>query len=427
MEARKLYLQLLADAGTLVNTSTGYANAYTGEREAFSGKNDLSPQMKTYYDTELLTNVRPLLVHSQFAKKQGLPRGRGRTVEFRKWNTLADADELQEGVIPAGQKLGQTSISKSLRAYGMYVTISDILEQHAIDNNILGATEELGASAGTTQDKLVRNVMVAGTTKQLCDKVAADGTHTKVAIRSALDATAKLTPDEINKAVTLLKKLKAPTIGGKYVAIIHPSVAYDLRSSKEWIEVHKYAAVTPIFAGEIGELHGVRFVETTEAKIFRGADLASDSRTLKVKTAISTAGTTITFEGGTVAANALAGRMILVGTVLCEVVSNTTSSITVKDSINSIAADTVIAPGEGGAGGLAVYATMILGKDAYAMIDPEGGNMQMIIKDKGAVGGPLEQFSTAGYKFEAATLILYEDRMVRIESCGAYSDVDEEN
>ena len=426
MEAWKLNIQLLADAGTLVNATDGYVNAYTGAKESFSGKNDLSVQMKEYYDTELLENARANLVHSQFAKKQGLPKNRGRIIEFRKWNTLEDAGELQEGVIPAAQKLGSTSISKALTQHGTYTAVTDILELHAIDDVILGATTELGASAGTTQDKLVRNVMVAGTNKQLCDKVV-NGVHTKVATRAGLDKTARLTPDEINKAVTTLKKLKAPTINGKYIAIIHPSVAYDLRNADGWIEAHKYASPTEIFTGEIGELHGVRFVETTEAKIFAGADLASDSRTLKVKTAISSAGKNIAFEGGTVATDALKGRLILVGDVLCEVASNTASSITVKENVNNIEAGAVIAPGEGGAGGLAVYATMVLGKDAYGMIDPEGGNLQMIIKDKATAGGPLDQFSTLGYKFENASLILYEDRMVRIESCGEYSDVDEEN
>lgn len=41
---------------------------------------------------------------------------------------------------------------------------------------------------------------------------------------------------------------------------------------------HQYAAATELFSGEIGELHGVRFVETTEAKIFRGDDLAKNSQ-----------------------------------------------------------------------------------------------------------------------------------------------------
>lgn len=47
----------------------------------------------------------------------------------------------------------------------------------------------------------------------------------------------------------------------------YPSVAYDLRSSKDWIEVHKYAATSEIFNGEIGELHGCRFIENVFAPI----------------------------------------------------------------------------------------------------------------------------------------------------------------
>lgn len=332
------------DAGTLVNTTQNYVNAYDGTTTTFSAPNDLSSTMKTYYDTELLENARPNFVHAQFATKQRLPSHRGKSVEWRKWNTLADAGVLTEGVIPTGQKLGQSSMTSAILQYGTYVTVSDLLELHAIDNTILGATEELGASAGTTQDKLVRDTLAAGTNVQYVGGAAN---------RKALTAESLLTPTEINKAVTTLKKLKAPAINGKYVAIIHPSVAYDLRENKDWIEAHKYAAVTPLFTGEIGELHGVRFIETTEAKIFKD-------------------GTT-----------------------------NPT--------------------------GLAVYSTLILGKGAFGMIDPEGGGLQMIVKPKDKVGGPLDQFSTIGYKFSTATVILYQDRMIRIESTSAYSSTDEAN
>jgi hypothetical protein len=53
--------------------------------------------------------------------------------------------------------------------------------------------------------------------------------------------------------------------------------------------------------------------------------------------------------------------------------------------------------------------------------------MQMIIKDAAQIGGPLNQFSTVGYKFENAAKILYQNRMIRVESCSAYSTVDPEN
>ena len=51
----------------------------------------------------------------------------------------------------------------------------------------------------------------------------------------------------------------------------------------------------------------------------------------------------------------------------------------------------------------------------------------MIVKDRGEIGGPLEQYSTAGYKFEDCTKILYPERMILVESCSEFSTTDEEN
>lgn len=345
-------LQLFA-AGTLVNATTTYVNADTGSTTAFDSANTLAPGMKTYYDTELLENARPQMYFAQLGRKQGLPANKGRTVEWRKWNTLPRAAVLQEGVIPSGQKLGQTVLNASLEQYGMFVAITDLLDLHHVDNVLLGATEELGASAAESKDILIRNVLQAGTAVMYCDKVAADGSKTEVVAYSGMDPNnCRLTADMVAKAATHLKKMKAPTINGKYVAIVHPSVTYDLRTSEGWNEAHKYAATTEIFNGEIGELHGVRFIETTNAKI-----------------------TSQTVDGGKAM----------------------------------------------------VYSTLFFGKDAYGVIDAEGGALEMIVKDKSQVGGPLEQYSTAGYKFEDCTKILYQERMLRVESCSAYSKTDEAN
>jgi len=70
-------------------------------------------------------------------------------------------------------------------------------------------------------------------------------------------------------AAAILKAANAPKINGDYVAIIHPYVAYDLMmaAGDAWMDVHKYASPENIYNGEIGKLGGVRFVETTEAKI----------------------------------------------------------------------------------------------------------------------------------------------------------------
>ena len=354
-------LQLFAEAGTLVNATGNYVNAYDGTTQAFDGTNSLSGELKVFYDTELLENARVEMFYAQFAKKQHLPANHGTTVEWRKWNTFEKAGMLQEGVIPTGQKFGMSSKTGSINQYGTYAAITDKLELRAYDDVILGATEEMGASAAETQETLIRDGLLVNTNVLYCDNITlATGEVTGATPTSpgAMEASATimclLTPDSVAKAVTIMKKNRVPTINGKYYAVIHPSVAYDLRKSKEWIEIHKYAKPDEILNGEIGELHGCRFIENVFAPIL-GGDYKN--------------------KAGTV-----------------------------------------------------TYATYFFGKDAFGIIDPEGGALEMIVKDKSQVGGPLNQFSTIGYKFETnGVTILYTERVLRVMSCSSFSATDEAN
>ena len=354
-------LQLFAEAGTLVNATGNYVNAYDGSTQAFDGNNSLSGELKTFYDTELLENARVEMFYAQFAKKQKLPANHGTTVEWRKWNTFAKAGMLQEGVIPTGQKFGMSSKTGSINQYGTYAAVSDKLELRAYDDVILGATEEMGASAAETQETLIRDGLLVNTNVMYCDNVTlatGEVTGATPTTCNLMEASATvmclLTPDSVAKAVTIMKKNRVPTINGKYYAVIHPSVAYDLRKSEAWIEAHKYAATSEIFNGEIGELHGCRFIENVFAPIL-GGDYKN--------------------KAGTV-----------------------------------------------------TYATYFFGKDGFGIIDPEGGALEMIVKDKSQIGGPLNQFSTIGYKFETnGATMLYTERVLRVMSCSSFSATDEVN
>ena len=42
----------------------------------------------------------------------------------------------------------------------------------------------------------------------------------------------------------------------------------------------------------------------------------------------------------------------------------------------------------------ATYKTMFFGKNAFGVVDPDSAGITTIIKQKGEIGGPLEQFST---------------------------------
>ena len=292
-------LQYFADAGTLVNGTENYVNANDGTTTAFTDSKTLSPELKAFYDTELLENARTELFYAQFAKRQPLPANHKGQVEWRKWNTFERA--------------------------------------------------------------LIRDALLLGTNVLYCDNItlatgAVASTPASCAqMEASATAMSMLTPAMINKAVTIMKKNRVPRINGRYYAVIHPSVAHDLRACEGWIEAHKYAAPEELFNGEIGELHGVRFIENVFAPVLGGSDYQNKA-------------------------------------------------------------------------GSKTYATYFFGKDAFGIIDPEGGALEMIIHDKGEIGGPLNQFSTIGYKFETnGATILYPERLLRVMSCSSFSGSDEEN
>lgn len=308
--------------------------------------NDLSPEMKTFYDKALLKFAKPNLVHDQFAQKRNIPKNGGKTIEFRRYSQLPKAlNPLVEGVTPDGQNLNVTTVSATVDQYGGYITLSDVLLLTAIDNNLMEAIELLGDQAGRTLDTITREVLCSGT-----NVIYAGGAQGRTAITTAN----KLSVDDIKKAVRELKVGLAKKINGYYVAIIHPDCVYDLENDDEWINASQYAGSTQIFEGEIGKLYGVRFVESTEAKIWANAGAGSPQ--------------------------------------------------------------------------ISVYATLVMGANAYGTTNVEGGGLQSIVKQLGSGGtaDPLNQRATAGWKAIKTAEILYDDYLVRIESASTYSSSEAE-
>lgn len=390
--------------------------------------NDLSPEMKTFYNTQLIRLAEPNLVHDQFGQKKPIPANGGKTIEFRKYDSLPKAlTPLSEGVTPNGQKLNVTAWTATVAQYGGYVELSDVLMLTAVDNNLMEATRVIADQAARTLDTITREVLNGGTNVQY-------GNGSKLTRGALVGGEASgndyLTVDTIRKAVRALKVQNARKINGDYVGIIHPDAAYDLMSDPDWKYPHQYVDTENIYAEEIGKIAGVRFVESTEAKVFHAPDLASDSRNLAVNYASGySAATTIAFDGGTVATDGLNGRVLLIGTQKVLVADSTSSTITIDtttagyDHSITCADNTVIYPGEAGAKGRDVYSTLILGADAYGVTEIEGGGLKHIVKQLGSGGtaDPLDQRATVGWKAIKTAERLVEQYMVRVETASTFA------
>ena len=291
----------------------------------------LSAEAKTFYDKTLLQRLIPTLVFAKYGQKKSLKSRSGKTIEFRKFTSLdAAKTPLTEGVTPTGKNLAVTAITATVEQYGDFVEISDMLDLVGIDPVLVESAEILGEQAGLTIDNVVRDIVCAGTNVQYAGgKESTD----------AITASDVMTADEIARAAATLKKGNVKKLEGKfYIGIVDPDIAYDLMKDPLWQDISKYSGGQAIMEGEIGKLHGVRFIETTETLVKEG-------------------------------------------------------------TVN-------------------VHCAMIIGKDAYGIVDVDGSvKPENIVKPFGSAGtsDPLNQRATSGWKAAFTAKRLDENCMVRIE------------
>ena len=442
-------------AGKNVNTTAGYTDTESGTVTAYLEGAGLSDEMRTYYADYLIDNAEPNLIHDQFAQKHAIPKNGGKSIRFRKYDPLPKLTAaLSEGVTPTGQSLNMGAVEATVRQYGGYVELSDLLLLAAIDNNLVMATKLLGSQAGRTLDTITREVLCGGTNVQYGEDAV---TARYLLCGGQETGNHYMSVDCIKRAVRFLKNQNAEKINGAYACIIHPDCAYDLTSDANWKYPHQYCDTKEIYEGEIGMLEGVRFVESTEAKVFHAPDLTPTSRTISCTadayTTLSSAG--VASEGfgtgskyrlklgnGHRVTPDMIGRSVLMydaseaswqyaeitGGVYSEAGDNylffdrqlVAGGIGTTDMTTT--AQDILYPGEAGLAGRDVYATLVLGDNAYGTTELAGGGLEHIVKQLGSAGtaDPLNQRATVGWKATKAAARLVEAFMVRIETASTF-------
>lgn len=214
----------------------------------------LSGLMQIFYDKVFLDRAEKELRYDFGAQKKTMPKNSGKTIYFNRFSPLAVATTaLTENTNPSGVDMSSTVVSATIAEYGNYTRVASLFEMTSLDEGLKEHVEVMSQNAGETLDTLIAAELSANATAQIVSGK----------VLTAVAATDTLTGAEIRKAVRTLKKNKAKTFDdGLYRAIIPVSASYDLRGNSEWLNANTYVNTDLYKNGQVGVLHGVRFVET---------------------------------------------------------------------------------------------------------------------------------------------------------------------
>ena len=317
---------------------------------------DISPRTTAYADRRLLTRITPNNILGQFGQSRTIPSKSSSTVKFRRYNRLAVATSpLTEGVTPTGKTLTNTDVTATLKQYGDFITITDVIEDTHEDPVLKESIDILGEQAAETWDVLRAGVLVAGTNVQYTAGSARNAVNvvvTKAMLSKAIRTLKRQETKPITSIVQAGPNIATNPIPAAYVMVCHSDAQTDLEAMTGWIPIANYASNQGKINGEVGSIGEIRVVFDNNLVAW------ADAGTTKGAT-ISTSGT------------------------------------------NSD-----------------VYPLLIFGKDAYGVVTLAGKTAvsTYVNNPKPSDTDPLAQRGTVGWKGYNATVILQQAAMLRLET-----------
>ena len=339
----------------------------TGWQHADGGAGEMFSAAEAYYDRKLLERARPKLLAQDFGQKRPLPANSSMTIKFRKYNdltrdiaTIATNGITGEGTFGAGEKLSITDMLASVKQYGNFVTITDLVQVTVEDPVLNEAVDLLAEQMADIIDTITFSAMNAATNVRLAS-AAADVANLAAEIKGT-DFDYAIRMFRRNNSEPFTEIVRASTgvntfpIRPAYWAFVHPDVAKDLENISGFISVERYASQGPVHDAEIGSYKNVRFLMTTQCPVLDAATNPAASTTWVPAT------------------------------------TNTTKA--------------------------AVYSTILIAKNAYGLIDLDKGTVKSIVKTPGSsdTSNPLNQFSTAGWKLLYTAKIIDDAKIIKIQS-----------
>ena len=191
----------------------------------------------------------------------------GSAVQFNIYNDLSQATSaLTEDSDVTAVALGDSTVTVTLAEYGNAVITTAKLRGTSFLNVDADAANIIGYNMVDSIDKVVSDVANGGT------NVIYGGS---AGSRAAVAAGDIITADKARAAVADLRTASAPGFeNGNYLGMVHPDVAYDLRSETAVTDVIAFQIrqdATSVRNGSIGVFGGIEWIENPRAGLLADA------------------------------------------------------------------------------------------------------------------------------------------------------------
>lgn len=206
-----------------------------------------------------------------------LPVGEGTSVIWNRPTRLSLGQKLSTGVKPSSNVLSTSKVSALIETYGAYTLLEDLVQLTSITDVMNIATERLAVQAAETIDRAISQAIIFN-----ADLTGVSAVHyiknsagaylsTQNFVANVYSNTVIAVSDVRAVAQELRRRAAPPFDGENYVGIINPPVEEDLTTDTTWQNWHQYTTPEYLYRGEIGRVHGVRFVRSQLAPISAGS------------------------------------------------------------------------------------------------------------------------------------------------------------
>lgn len=239
---------------------------YLPQGTAAIGTGGLAAAMQIYYDKLFLERLESTRKYDFLCVQKNIPKNSGRVVYFTRFNQMtANSTALTDGLMPTGINTSASQVIATASPYGVFEVVGSLYELTTLDAGLKEHVELMAQNAAESIDIVLGKELNASATTQC-------GGATFAAQATAIASTDTLSVSSIRKAVSTLKKNKAPKWeNGNYRAVLNVDGVYGLQgdtAAGNWINVNMYNSgenAALLKKGVIGSLYGVDIVETNQA------------------------------------------------------------------------------------------------------------------------------------------------------------------